>query len=246
MNRLEEHIRTELQNREITPSPEAWSRISEELKTDENPPARNRYWWAIAAGFAGIILIATVFFNNEFSIDKTDNPVVVEEEVQNVDPEENINPVQNDNAGTTTPQNDLVIETLPAVEQLKKEKPFNTPHEKEPLAQNNYSTDKAPLNDGVGVSERDINDKLEAVLEQVNTMEKNAIVVTDAEIDSLILAAQRELLNKEAFRESRKVDAMALLGEVELELYDAQRNPLFNTLKEGFFKLRTAVADRNN
>ena len=96
------------------------------------------------------------------------------------------------------------------------------------------------------VTDLDITNKLEEVLAQVNTMEDNSIAVSDEEIDSLLMAAQKELLAGKAFEENGKVDAMALLNEVELELYDDERNPLFIRLKEGFFRLRTAVADRNN
>lgn len=246
MNRLEEHIKNTLQNREITPSPDAWSRISEELKTEGKPPAKNSHWWAIAAGFAGIILIATVFFNNRSSVEETDSPAMVEQEVQSVDSEENIDPVQSDDGVLTSPQNELVIESLPESDPVKKDALFVAAQKKEPLAQNDPAMDKKPLDATAGVSEGAIKEKLESVMAQVHAMEENAIVVSDAEIDSLILAAQRELLTQKAVRDNGDVDAMALLDEVELELYDEKRNQLFNRLKEGFFRLRTAVADRNN
>ena len=246
MNRLEEHIKTELQNRKIAPSSDAWSKISEEFQLEEKPVSRSRVWWAIAAGFIGIILIAPLFFERNSSVEETDNSVVVEEAVPPPVTGENKNPVLTDETELTTPQNEVVIETLPNTEQVKKEGLFDAPQNKEVLVQNQHSTDKAPLNDVAGVSEMAIHDKLEEVMERVNDMENNALVVSAAEIDSLLLVAQGELLAQKVVQESGSVDAMALLGEVEWELYEDQRNPLFNTLKEGFFRLRTAVADRNN
>ena len=42
------------------------------------------------------------------------------------------------------------------------------------------------------------------------------------------------------------VDAMALLAEAETEMDQTFREQLFIKLKNGFNKVRTAVADRNN
>ena len=70
--------------------------------------------------------------------------------------------------------------------------------------------------------------------------------ITDAEIDSLLRAAQQELFTDKILNSEGKVDAMALLTEVEEELDDSFRDQIFEALKQGYLKVRTAVADRNN
>ncbi|CAN0604335.1 unnamed protein product, partial [Ectocarpus sp. 12 AP-2014] len=70
--------------------------------------------------------------------------------------------------------------------------------------------------------------------------------VTDAEVDSLLTRAQDEILRDKIFNKDKSVDAMALLTEVEDELDKSFRDQIFDSLKAGFIKVRTAVADRNN
>ena len=77
-------------------------------------------------------------------------------------------------------------------------------------------------------------------------MEDGKESVTDAEVDSLLRHAQRELLADKAFNESNGVDAQELLAGVEDELNKSFRDQVFEKHKNGFVKVRTAVADRNN
>ncbi len=91
-----------------------------------------------------------------------------------------------------------------------------------------------------------IDTKIAEVVAQVNLLEQGDGELTDAEVDSLIRRAQREILTDKIFRQDKTVDAMALLTEVEDELDQTFRDQIFEKLKAGFIKVRTAVADRNN
>ena len=247
MNRLEEHIKTRLQDREIVPSSEAWSKISRELKSEKRPSSNNKYWWAIAAGVIGVSVVSTAIFKSQSSLDVNENPIVVEDETVKEDKSnKREKTLQINNEESALPNNVLVVETVSNSDEQTEEKPYDSAQEYEDRFEDTTATTNTPLNDMENVTELAINSKLEEVMEQINVMEENAMAVTDAEIDSLLMMAQRELLTKKALQENGKVDAMALLNEVELELYDDQHNSLFIRLKESFFKLRTAVADRNN
>jgi ABC-type phosphate transport system auxiliary subunit len=90
-----------------------------------------------------------------------------------------------------------------------------------------------------------IDEKINTLVAQVMNLENQNVPVTDAEIDSLLLLAQKELLTDRLLKANDQVDAMALLSEVEDELDRTFRGQLFEKLKDGFFKVRTAVADRN-
>ena len=90
-----------------------------------------------------------------------------------------------------------------------------------------------------------LDDKVNEVLNQVILMEEDKIAVTDAEVDSLLRNAQRELITNNQFTDQYGVNAADLLAGVEEELDQSFRDQVFEKLKQGFVKVRTAVADRN-
>src|SRR5690606_33354719 len=96
------------------------------------------------------------------------------------------------------------------------------------------------------VPQEAINSKIEEVIAQVALLEQTDTDITDAEVDSLLLQAQRELFSNNVIRDDHTIDAMALLADVEGELDRSFREQLFDMLKEGYFKARNAVATRNN
>ena len=61
-NKLEDRIREQLQEREIQPSKEAWSKMEARLGTASAPRSNKKVWYAIAAAFAGLAVLATFFF----------------------------------------------------------------------------------------------------------------------------------------------------------------------------------------
>jgi hypothetical protein len=91
-----------------------------------------------------------------------------------------------------------------------------------------------------------IDTKIAEVLAQVQAMEKLNGGVSDAEIDSMLRAAQKELEVESRIRYAASVDALALLSDVEDELNRSLRDQLFEKLKEGYQKVRTAVVYRND
>ncbi len=90
-----------------------------------------------------------------------------------------------------------------------------------------------------------IDAKIADLVAQVEIMQQENYTVTDSEVDSMLRKAQREILMEKYLKESHTVDATALLLDVEDELEQSFRDQLFETLKSGFLKVRTAVADRN-
>ena len=93
--------------------------------------------------------------------------------------------------------------------------------------------------------EKIITDKVMEIVAQVDVLEQHS-KVTEAEVDSLLKRAQQEILQEKIFKTHTSVDALALLTAVEDELDQSFRDQIFNSLKAGFLKVRTAVADRNN
>lgn len=246
MDKLEKHIREKLEERTIAPSPGAWDKIVSQL--DAAPKKKGRKWqvYAMAASFVGILLLSLLFVNKSESILEIQ---VVEEKVDQIDTEK-----ENE---TQSPQQDLT-KTLPVQGETKVAN-----HYLEPMTEENPKgfADELPISQPVLTQEETkqevqdkfikesdalITQKVEEVVAQVQHMEGLNKGVSDAEVDSLLREAQKQIMADRLFPKDGLVDAMTLLAEVEDELDESFRDQIFDALKEGYFKLRTAVADRNN
>ena len=92
-----------------------------------------------------------------------------------------------------------------------------------------------------------INSKVAEVVAQLQDLQKNDAAVSAKEIDALLLKAQREIHSQELINsKNKKVDAKTLLNVVESEMETSFRDKVFEALGDGFEKVRTAVAERNN
>ena len=254
MDKLEKHISQKFREREMPPSSKAWERIDKTLGVEKPPQSKRPLFWTVGVA-AGLLVVVTLSISY-WSTKETESQenIIVEGASENQVKKEVVTPATvagQEEFDTPIPPNEnatLVVEK--EQQELTSDTAFSkTYHDKSGIAENQLETKSPGLGEIVGTENRvnaKIEDKLNEVLAQVTAMEDSQIAVTDAEIDSLLLAAQQELLLDKVMQENGKVDAMALLNEVEEELDQTFRDQLFDTLKEGFFKLRTAVADRNN
>jgi outer membrane protein assembly factor BamA len=187
----------------------------------------------------GIVLVSVFFFTQG-------NPEV--EQLQVVETEVNgeveVNTVDKDKDDELAPE----VEIKVAETEVKSKVPehfeeFKQPNFNTPVAEQEV---KKPLQDEIKInSDMLIAQKVEEVVAQVEILENAQQDVTDAEVDSLLRAAQRQILTDKLFSDGGSVDAMSLLAEVEDELDESFRDQIFDALKSGYLKLRTAVADRN-
>ncbi|RUA12189.1 MAG: hypothetical protein DSY83_15160, partial [Flavobacteriia bacterium] len=228
----------------IAPSSGAWDKIASQL--DAAPKKKGRKWqvYAMAASFVGILLLSLLFVDKGESIPEIQ---VVEEKVDTIDME----------SKTQSPQQELT-KTFPVQEETKVAN-----SDLEPMTEENPKgfADELPISQPVLAQEETkqveqdkfikepdalITQKVEEVVAQVQHMEGLNKGVSDAEVDSLLRQAQKQIMADRLFPKNGSVDAMSLLAEVEDELDESFRDQIFDALKEGYFKLRTAVADRNN
>ncbi len=243
-NKFENHIKKQLEDREMRPSSDAWLKLSNRLDETaiEQPKRRNYFWYAVAACVVGLIILSAVFFNA--------TPILSETNIQIVEYDKEVFKKADDFPETKTQRNAVeVVSTEGVVEEKLENKVVKTKVEvleKDALTETLVAMSneiQVPLKDA---SEEIINTKLLQVLAQVDALEYDNEELTDAEVDSLLRRAQEEILIDKLFRENHSIDAMALLSEVESELDKSFRDQIFESLKSGFFKVRTAVADRNN
>ena len=243
LNNFEKKAKERLDNRTIQPSTRAWKEISGEL--EKQPKTRpGFYWYGIAAGFIGILIISGIYFLAE-------QPVGIEQQVV-VIPEDNKEEKQAEESKQpeVLPEKEMVNERAVVVSEIKKPEKEQFPEpekEVQQLAANELSLEKEiPTKVEPAFTEEVIDAKLKEVLAKVSLMEHEKNALSDAEVDSLLRQAQREILTDRIINEDNSVNATALLTEVEEELDQSFRDQIFDKLKTGFKKVRTAVADRNN
>jgi hypothetical protein len=86
--------------------------------------------------------------------------------------------------------------------------------------------------------------KIKDLVAQVHALQEDNIEVTEADIDALLLKAQKEITLKRLHRDSGSIDALALLESVEQELDQSFRNKVLEALKTSYNSVKTAVAQR--
>ena len=247
-NRFEKELKKKLDGRTIKPSTEAWDALSK--KMDAAAPYEkksNYFWYGIAAGFIGVLIVSVVYFSSESPVENTNVKLVdtndrateteapsaegIEGEIEEAVAE--TDEIRQAPAYTIdTADIDQVLKSKDEVTAVKQIKTVpDIPVEMEAMPNR--------------LKEEIIHTKIMEIVAAVDSLEQDTDALTNAEVDSLLRNAQEELFRDKLFDQNGSVDAMALLDEVENELDKSFRDQIFESLKEGFLKVRTAVADRN-
>ncbi len=262
--KLEDTIREKMQERELQPSPDTWNRLEARLGEEKKSGLDRSAWFAIAASFIGILILASVYLNSN-SI--TTNNNIVEENTSVEEPRLN-NDLPIKNIITTLDNTDveLVLEESKPEEIKVQEK---VPKPNEVIARSIPAIDKSstmesevvvaneiPKESEILESKQDpiilnnedfIKSKINEVVAEVEKRANTENAVSAEEIDALLQSAQREIGNKRILNsQTRKVDAAALLTDVEFELERSFRDKVFDALGDGYKIIRTAVVERNN
>ncbi len=250
-DKFESHIKSKLDTRELTPSSKAWQRISTELKLEQAPKKSKYFWLGIAASVAVVIGVAVFYMTTEekttpASPNLVQKPSVVpiekREEPTLLDADTKINGL----ALKDEIEKDANLEKQEIAAFTKKSKSgvIEQGQENAVVFEDDQQKSEA-IEIPTQLSEAVLNDKIADVVAQVQLLELSA-EVSDAEVDSLLRNAQHAILKEQLFKTDKTVNAVALLSLVEEELDQSFRDQIFQSLKTGFLKVRTAVADRNN
>ncbi|MDY8136488.1 hypothetical protein [Aquimarina sp. 2201CG5-10] len=273
--KFEDKMKEKLEQRAIQPSKDSWERLSSQLDEHQNQKKGDRKFWryAVAASIVGILIITSIFFNdNQTPVEENKQFVDVndrehKEKVNNTDIVESENRNQKNKEAK---QESLFNEELITKNEIKNN-PVNQISENNTTRIKKNNSDSKKSNTSKVVEEKEtiiaestkeasinanqepeknlidakmIEDKVANVVAQVEELQKNNIEVTDEEINRMLLDAQREITTKKILK-SNTVSASALLQDVEEELDETFKNRVFEALKTGFQKVRTAVAERN-
>ncbi len=242
MEKLEKHIKDTLEERRIAPSSQAWDKVSSQIEIPKTKSSSGWLMYSVAASFIGIVLVSIFFFQKETPTQNVPQIVNVESSKEKqVDPErDKLIPLENERDNAEVVSSEIKKK---AIENSASEQVTSSVALEEVVTE---TFNNQPLKDEIiNAPDGLIAQKVKEVAAQVALLESMNNEVSNAEIDSLLRAAQRQVLTDRIFK-SDKVDAMALLTEVEDELDESFRDQIFDALKDGYFKLRTAVADRNN
>lgn len=241
MDGLEKHIKQALDGRRIEPSPGSWERLAERLPA--TGPKQPAPWmvYALVACLAGILLVA-LWPRTEAVREPASGPQWAGESPAKSEkgpvsgPREGILEVPD--PGTDHAPQGVAVSKAPTREGQEPEMERSG---SDLVVRENFSMDALEME-----SDKLILEKAREVVAQVELLEGQRQQVTQGEVDSLLRVAQAQILQEKLLRDSGTVDALALLAEVEEELNSPLRDQLFEALKAGYFKLRTAVSQRDH
>lgn len=242
-NKLENQIKSKLAQRDLSPSQQSWSKLSQRLDSFESNKKKNNYWWlAVAATivlalFAGFSILTS---GTEEAIPNTvvENPIQESENIESQFDDRFLNPSET-----------MVVES--PIDNIVEKKNIVTTHENLKKESNLIDTPIAVVEVDADLTNNreDLLDyeaqKLLEVVAQIKQLNERNNQVTEAEVDSLLKAAQKDIFKQKLINETTKtVDANALLLEVEDELSGSFKAKVYEALKSGFISVKTAVADR--
>jgi hypothetical protein len=249
--KFEEHIREKLQERELQPSSAAWEKLETQLESKAGKGNNKVLWLAIAASIAGLFVIGSLVYNPS----RTKTEMVVEENSsEGIELENKPEVIQEDIAVEAVALDEIVPDEILSEKLVanksediqKKQQESN----KETIALvDAQKVEKIPIQDtSIIIKENSFeNNKIDEVVAKVKEIQKANNTITVDEVEALLIAAQRDIKTQQFLaKNTQKVDAAALLLDVEFELERGFRDKVFDALGEGFQKIRTAVTERNN
>jgi hypothetical protein len=242
-NKLETQIKEKLNSREIQPTEMAWDRldamlsVSEEKKTKRFPFLTYKFI-GIAASVLVFLSVGLYYINQENTAIKTEDSVVVKEEVKTNTSEENNNKLEEINSIPVQKEEQVAvaINNKPQTINKKSSQSFN---------QNNQKTVVNPIiNKNKEIEYLGNGDVAQKDLPRIET--KKQIVVSKSKyvnVDDLLASVENE--SKNTKKPSVKVNANTLLSQVDGELEQSFRQKAINRISKNYQEVKVALANRN-
>jgi len=251
---FEDLLKRKLQEREISPSAKSWEKLSANLDATQEKKKPFVLWMGIAASIIGGILILSLVFNNTTPSDSPEivdtpkeeiklqeNPIEIAEEIFNK------TQVEEEQVAASEIEKETITPTPKASVNLIKERKPKNREAVAALEHNSLQKESVIISSTMSTNDKILDIKLNVALASVLTQTKNEETITDAEINKLLVEAASKISReryKNDFAEG-KVDPQDLLQAVEMDMENSFREKVFGILKDGYFKARTAVANRN-
>jgi len=232
--RFENNVKKLLEGREIQPSAAGWEKLEQRLERKEKK--RPVFLWiASAAAIAIVFFVLGSFFNAPITseerqvVEENPAPPVLQEKtsepevIQIAASEENKKVKEEEKTSAERPVKNAIFEPPAArvseAENLVASGSFSeATEEKKPLKEIQSAEDNVEV-----------------------AVNENRAAVSDNEVEALLLLATAELKADTIFT----VNSKDLLYQVEYELEQSFRQKVFEVVKEGISRAKTAVANRD-
>ncbi len=259
--KLEDNIREKLEARELKPSADAWNKLESKLDATQ-PKKKTVLWYYVAASFIGILILASVFFSRN-KPEANNNFVEINTEKNILEKQPEIIPNNSEtNEIVTEEGNSEKVEVIKSKSDEGKSQKLNSlkplPHKKSEIdkkAENKEAIAKVTIKEKqqsletvkeqTKAEDKLFNQKIDEVVASVKKLQENSTEVNATDVEELLNNARQEIQTQRILN-NPKVDATALLQDVEWELEKSFRDKVFDALGEGFQKVRTAVTERND
>jgi hypothetical protein len=233
-----------LRDREIAPKTDSWEKLNSRLENDTKRSGSYKWIPGIAASFvAGILILGQVYRTNvaEEAPSVVETPVEVQEEKDIKENQQNSQlaveeveePVKEEKLQEKQPIKNTPVPQLEAIAEIvhEAEKPSEEIAISEALEEARHENFPVKLEDAIAAVSSSL-------------AEKDGLA--EAEVDSLLMmAASRISRERTTYVAGQNVDPESLLWDVEMEMEQSFREKVFDIMKEGYLKARTAVANRN-
>ncbi|MFT5668991.1 MAG: hypothetical protein ACI9DK_003202 [Vicingaceae bacterium] len=240
--KFEENIKQELEERTISVSNKAWDKLSNRLDLSKNPKNKSFWWMGIAASIIVVLWFAVDFINTPEIMRPS---VVIEPEIkQEIRIKNNFEKLKEREV--------LVAQEIVEIKEKERQE------QKSNLVLIENTENKIPKLNVVSIPLKVVEvstleeQKIQEIVAYVLESKKQNELVSDAEIEDLMLHAQNEIQLQKLFNDTSSsknaqvLSADALLYEVESEIDKTFRDKVFKELKIQFKSIKNAVAQRNN
>ena len=250
LNKFEENTREILGKREIKPSAQSWEKLEAKLDAEAHKTSPTP-WKYIAAAVAVLLIAGTFMWNNNFYespqvVEEPVNEIIKKPEVKQEFTQENKTQIASEEikkeeeiSTENNTKNDIVVVPEISVEEENAETPiFEENRYKEAVVLEPISLEPPIL------EEKLIQSKLEEIIASAAKNDE----ISEDEVDILLAEAASEISrerNLSIYASGNEINANSLLAEVEDEIYQSFKAKVFEVLKEGYLKAKTAVANRN-
>ena len=231
--KFENNVKKVLGEREIQPSAASWEKLEQRLK-----PGREKrpylLWMTSAAAIAAIFFVLGSYFNSPVA---SEEPQLVEQAPEEPVLEEKTSEPEVIQVAASEEEETSEVEEKPSAERDVKNVIFEAPVKRSSEAE----TAIAVENVSEVIQEPSENIEIISQPETAIAQEDTAPENTDLEVEALLLLATAELKADSTYT----VNSGNLLHQVEYELDQSFREKVFEVVKDGLKKAKTAVATRD-
>jgi hypothetical protein len=232
-NKMENEFSTKLNQREIKPSAHAWERLDAMLNdAEDKKPVRSLKWLYLAAGFIGLMLMATLFFKQNEKTTPPENRVAVE----------NVNEKQQNQTGNSIIPSPKEAGNENQVKESQIEPRATVPGSK---YQNHTPLNKAKRSEMPALKikgESQIAENTSSQPEKLKSEDQKIIInPIKVTVDEQIA----DIGTPKPQTSSVKVDANSLLSQVDGELELSFREKVIKTVSKNYRTVKVALANRN-